>query len=220
MLPAVLALAAAGTAAQSSKPAQGAIKSVLNKAGEMKTAGAAHEAKVEEAQKATGVPTKAADPKAVQAKPGQAKAPQAKEGQPKEGTASGTVAAAKKAASQAGAAAKSPTAAAGGRRDPFVNPIRQVSADAAPLPANLPPGIAGLLIGQANLVGVLKTSTGMMAMVVATGNRTFFLKENDKVYNGRVVKITADSLVFEESVLDTLGQTVKREVVKKLPADK
>ena len=50
--------------------------------------------------------------------------------------------------------------------------------------------------------------------------RANVLKENDKVYNGRVVKITADSLVFEESVLDPLGQTVKREVVKKLPADK
>lgn len=209
MLPAALALAAAGAAAQPSKPAQGAIKSVLNKAGEMKTAGAAHEAKVEEAQKATGVPTKAADPKAAQTK-----------GQAKEGTASGTVAAAKQIASKAGAAAKRPTAAASGRRDPFVNPIRQTSADSAPPPTSLPPGIAGLLIGQANLVGVLKTNTGMKAMVVASGNRTFFLKENDKVYNGRVVKITADSLVFEESVLDPLGQTVKREVVKKLPADK
>jgi Tfp pilus assembly protein PilP len=110
--------------------------------------------------------------------------------------------------------------AAGARRDPFVNPVRQVTADNAPPPASLPPGIAGLLIGQANLVGVLKTASGMKAMVVASGNRTFFLKENDKVYNGRVTKITADSLVFEESVLDPLGQLVKREVVKKLPADK
>jgi len=200
MLPAALAVAAFGVAAQPSKPAQGAIKSVLNKAGEMKTAGAAHTAAVEQAQK--GTPP--------------AKAGQAKGETP---TASGAVAAAKQAASKAGAAAKGRTDAAG-RRDPFVNPIRQLQSDAAPPPASLPPGIAGLLIGQANLVGVLKTTTGMRAMVVATGGRTFFLKENDKVYNGRVTKITADSLVFEESVLDPLGQTVKREVVKKLPADK
>lgn len=208
MLPAALAAAVLGVSAQSSKPAQGAIKSILNKAGEMKTAGAAHEAKVEEAQKATGVPAKA----------GQAKEPQTKAGTP---TASGTVEKAKQVASKAGAAAKQkPAESAGGRRDPFVNPVRQISPDSAPPPASLPPGIAGLLIGQANLVGVLKTNTGMKAMVVATGGRTFFLKENDKVYNGRVTKITADSLVFEESVLDPLGQTVKREVVKKLPADK
>jgi Tfp pilus assembly protein PilP len=204
MLPAALAMAALIAAAQPSKPAQGAIKTILNKAGEMKTAGAAHEAAVEQAQKGTP-PAKAPDPKAGQ----KTAAP----------TAAGTVEKAKQVASKAGAAAKGTTDAAG-RRDPFVNPIREVPASAAPPPQSLPPGIGGLLIGQANLVGVLKTSAGMKAMVVATGGRTFFLKENDKVYNGRVVKITADSLVFEESVLDPLGQTVKREVVKKLPADK
>lgn len=210
MLPAALAVSALVVAAQTSKPAQGAIKSVLNKAGEVKAAGAAHTAAVEQAQKGTP-PAKKAPAKAAPAKPSEAK-----EGS---STASGAVAAAKKAASKAGAAAKG-ASDAGGKRDPFVNPIRQTTGDAAPPPASLPPGIAGLLIGQANLVGVLKTSAGMKAMVTAPGNRTFFLKENDKVYNGRVIKITADSLVFEESVLDPLGQTVQREVVKKLPADK
>jgi Tfp pilus assembly protein PilP len=194
----VLAVCAA---AQPSKPAQGAIKSVLNKAGEIKTAGAAHTAAVEKAQKGTAAPAK-----------GQEKAADT--------TAQGTVAAAKQAASKAGAAAKRAAApsAADTRRDPFVNPIRPAAAEAAP--QTLPPGIAGLLIGQTNLAGVLKTNQGMKAMVTASGNRTFFLKEDDKVYNGRVVKITADSLVFEETVLDPLGQTVKREVVKKLPAEK
>ncbi len=209
MLPAALAVSALAVSAQPSKPAQGAIKTVLNKAGEVKAAGAAHTAAVEQAQKGTATPAKTAP--AAPAKAGQAKeAP----------TASGTLAAAKQVASKAGAAAKGASAAAGGKRDPFVNPIRQTTGDAAPPPASLPPGIAGLLIGQTNLVGVLKTAQGMKAMVTATGNRTFFLKENDKVYNGRVTKITADSLVFEESVLDPLGQTVQREVVKKLPADK
>jgi len=203
MVLAALAVAAAGAAAQTSKPAQGAIKSILNKAGEMKTAGAAHEGAVDQAQKGTTPPAKA-EPK------GQAKAPS--------GTATGTVEKAKEAASKKGAAAKGADVSSA-KRDPFVNPVRQ-QVDSAPPPQSLPPGIAGLLIGQANLVGVLKTSAGMKAMVVAPGGRTFFLKENDKVYNGRVTKITADSLVFEESVLDPLGQTVKREFVKKLPADK
>jgi len=209
MLPAALAAAALAMTAQPSKPAQGVIKSVLNKGGEVKAAGAAHTAAVEQAQKGTTTPAKAAP--AAPAKAGQAKEAPA--------TASGTVAAAKQVASKAGAAAKGASVSAG-KRDPFVNPIRQIQSDTAPPQASLPPGIAGLLIGQANLVGVLKTAAGMKAMVVAPGNRTFFLKENDKVYNGRVTKITADSLVFEESVLDPLGQMVKREVVKKLPADK
>jgi Tfp pilus assembly protein PilP len=36
------------------------------------------------------------------------------------------------------------------------------------------------------------------------------------VYNGVVVKITPDSIVFRESVTDRLGKTVQREVVKKV----
>jgi hypothetical protein len=41
------------------------------------------------------------------------------------------------------------------------------------------------------------------------------LRENDPVFNGYVVKITGDSVVFQETVQDKLGKTFTREVVKK-----
>jgi Tfp pilus assembly protein PilP len=102
------------------------------------------------------------------------------------------------------------------KRDPFVSPLKTMAP--ATIQAKRPPGKAGMLIGQANLLGVARTPSGMQAIVVAE-NQTFFLKENDKVFNGRVLKIASDSLVFEETVVDPMGQTVKREVVKKLPVE-
>ena len=90
---------------------------------------------------------------------------------------------------------------------------------AASTPATLPPGNLGLMISSANLLGVVKSSKGMIAMVGGSAGRTYFLRENDKVWNGRVTKITVDSAVFEETVIDPLGQSSKREVVKKLTAE-
>ena len=122
-------------------------------------------------------------------------------------------------ASSSPAGAKGPAAGGtpGDKRDPFVVPIKTVDPKATP--ATLPPGNLGLMISSANMLGVVKSSKGMIAMVGGSAGRTYFLKENDKVWNGRVTKITVDSAVFEETVIDPLGQSSKREVVKKLTAE-
>ena len=41
---------------------------------------------------------------------------------------------------------------------------------------------------------------------------------NDIVYNGRVARITIDSIVFEETSIDPNGKSITREIVKKLGA--
>jgi len=47
-------------------------------------------------------------------------------------------------------------------------------------------------------------------------NKAYFLRENDPVFNGYVMKITGDSIVFQETLQDRLGKTFTREVTKKI----
>jgi len=101
-----------------------------------------------------------------------------------------------------------------GKRDPFISPI---STAPGVLPAsNCSSGKRCLMIDQLVLRGVVKTATGMIAVVANSGNKAYFLRENDPVFNGYVVRITGDSVVFKESTVDRIGHQATREVVKKV----
>ena len=50
--------------------------------------------------------------------------------------------------------------------------------------------------------GVVKSDNGMIAVVTNGLNKAYFLRENDPVFNGYVVKITGDSIVFKQNVQD------------------
>ena len=56
----------------------------------------------------------------------------------------------------------------------------------------------------------------MIAVVVNGLNKAYFLRENDPVFNGYVVKITGDSIIFKETIQDQLGKPLTREVTKKI----
>lgn len=103
-----------------------------------------------------------------------------------------------------------------GRRDPFVSPIRTGSVNNGPSP-NCTTGKRCLAIPELVLQGTVKDTTGKMLAVVANSTKkTYFLRENDQVFNGSVEKITTDSIIFREFVKDALGRETAREVVKKL----
>ena len=112
-------------------------------------------------------------------------------------------------------AAESPkptkTITAEGRRDPFLSPV--VSRSTGP---NCSTGKRCLAIDQIVVRGVVKADSGMIAVVVNSINKAYFLKENDPVYNGYVLRITGDSVVFKETFQDRLGKESTREVVKKI----
>lgn len=120
-----------------------------------------------------------------------------------------------KAASTDSAIAEPPkekkTITAEGRRDPFISPV--VSRASGP---SCSVGKRCLAIDQITVRGVVKAESGMIAVVVNSINKAYFLKENDPVYNGYVVKITGDSVIFKETVQDRLGKESTREVVKKI----
>ena len=97
-----------------------------------------------------------------------------------------------------------------GKRDPFFSPVVQQGGSGCST------GKKCLEIGAINLRGVIKSDTGFIAVVTNNLNKAYFLRENDPVFNGYVVKITGDSVTFQETVQDKLGKTFTREVVKKI----
>jgi len=98
-----------------------------------------------------------------------------------------------------------------GKRDPFFSPVVQ-----QPNGSGCSTGKKCLDIGQINLRGVVKSESGFIAVVTNSLNKAYFLHENDPVFNGYVLKITGDSVVFQENVQDKLGKPLTREVVKRI----
>jgi Tfp pilus assembly protein PilP len=99
-----------------------------------------------------------------------------------------------------------------GKRDPFFSPIVQQSAGGS----GCSTGKKCLEIGQINVRGVVKAESGFIAVVTNSLNKAYFLHENDPVFNGYVMRITGDSVVFQETVQDKFGKPFTREVTKRI----
>ncbi|HEU0368628.1 MAG TPA: hypothetical protein VFR42_05435 [Candidatus Acidoferrum sp.] len=101
------------------------------------------------------------------------------------------------------------------RRDPFESLVgRQQAQDA--LAKNLPPGKAGLQVGTLRLDGIVRSPNGMIAVVANPQQRTYFLREGDKLYDGTVEKISMEGVTFHEEGKDAFGKPVERQVNKRL----
>jgi Tfp pilus assembly protein PilP len=103
-----------------------------------------------------------------------------------------------------------------GRRDPFrsldvVNTIRATSA-----PIVRPPGLRGQLISEINVVGIVLSKGEFIAMATGYRGKTYFVRPNDELYDGRVVQIRSDALVFNQILTDSQGKKLSQQVVKKL----
>jgi Tfp pilus assembly protein PilP len=98
-----------------------------------------------------------------------------------------------------------------GKRDPFISPVvnRQGGSGCST-------GKKCLDIEQLAVRGVVKSDNGMIAVVTNGLNKAYFLRENDPVFNGYVVKITVDSVVFKQNFQDRLGKPFTKDVVKRL----
>jgi hypothetical protein len=123
---------------------------------------------------------------------------------------------AKTEAPAAGAASQAEGEGRLARRDPFESLVsRQQSAGAA---KNLPPGKAGLQVSTLRLDGIVRAPNGMIALVSNPQARTYFLREGDQLYDGRVEKIAMDGVSFHEMGKDAFGKPVERQVNKRIYA--
>jgi hypothetical protein len=101
------------------------------------------------------------------------------------------------------------------RRDPF-EPLlgKDKGGDAGPM--NLPAGKPGLLISSLRIDGIVNGPNGMIAIVTNPQERVYFLREGDRLYDGQVQHITMDGISFHQSGKDPFGNSVEREVAKRL----
>ncbi len=115
------------------------------------------------------------------------------------------------------AAVKAPAtqAKAPAKRDPFVSPVRE----GGPGGPDCSVGKKCLAIDAILLRGIVRAPNGAIAVVESSTRKvTYFLRENDPVFNGYVVKITADTVTFRENVVDRVGKQSTRDVNKRVSA--
>lgn len=103
-----------------------------------------------------------------------------------------------------------------GKRDPFLSPLAAAAAR-GPI-ASCSTGKHCLPVDQLALKGIVQTKEGNIAMVENASKRSYYLHENDALFDGSVVKITGDSVTFRQDSSDVLGRPVSKEVVKKVSA--
>jgi Tfp pilus assembly protein PilP len=103
----------------------------------------------------------------------------------------------------------------GARRDPFESLVARQQAQKNATAA-LPPGKAGLQVSTLRLDGIVKAPNGMIAVVTNPQARTYFLREGDQLYDGRVEKIAMDGVSFHEIGKDAFGKPVERQVNKRI----
>jgi type IV pilus assembly protein PilP len=116
------------------------------------------------------------------------------------------------AARSAPAADKEPKVA---KRDPFESLVGREQAGPR---RDLPPGKAGLQVSTLRLDGIVRAPNGMIAVVSNPQTRTYFLREGDQLYDGRVEKIAMDGVSFHEIGKDAFGKPVERQVNKRIYA--
>ena len=98
-----------------------------------------------------------------------------------------------------------------GRRDPFVSLALGVNV----LPPDVrPPGLAGMLIQEVSLRGIVKTVDGYIAMIQGTDNKSYFARSGERLYDGNIQSIDDARVVFRQEINDPLRiekfQTVEK----------
>ena len=105
-----------------------------------------------------------------------------------------------------------------GRRDPFINPVPK---PVAPKPAALvvrPPGLKGVLVVEAAIIGVVTSREPSMNVVIigAPAGRSYFARIGDALFDGFVKDIRMDTVTFALNSPGPGTQSTPREIVRKV----
>lgn len=104
----------------------------------------------------------------------------------------------------------------GNRRDPFRSLVQR-NAESQLAQGPRPEGIPGLLIGEIDLTGVFVLPEGPVAQVQTSDrDRSYLLRPGDKLFDGDVVSVSLQEIVFRQILDDPTALTPFREVVKRL----
>jgi Tfp pilus assembly protein PilP len=103
-----------------------------------------------------------------------------------------------------------------GRRDPFVPTVGRGPVVSTTTGVIRPPGIAGLMVAEIAVRGILESQGTWIAMVRAADGRTYTVRAGDRLMDGVVRSIAADVVVILQEVRDPLSTATQREVRKLL----
>ena len=101
-----------------------------------------------------------------------------------------------------------------GRRDPFVSLLGKGSDGKGQ--GTRPPGVPGLLINEVSVKGIVRNSTGFVALIQGSDNKTYVVKAGDRLLDGTVKSVVADAVVFSQDVSDPLSLVKQKEIRKPL----
>jgi Tfp pilus assembly protein PilP len=101
-----------------------------------------------------------------------------------------------------------------GRRDPFIS-LAGRGSDGKPTGAR-PPGVAGLMINEIGIKGIVRDHSGFIAMVQGADNRTYVIRAGDRLMDGTVKAIVQDAVVFSQDVNDPLSLVKQKEIRKNM----
>lgn len=102
-----------------------------------------------------------------------------------------------------------------GRRDPFVSLLRR-SGDSSRPPGKAVGDVSGFLLSEVQLKGIMQSRGTYLALVLGPDSKTYMIRVNDRLLDGVVRAITADTLVVLQDVNDPLSLTKQREVRRTL----
>ena len=102
-----------------------------------------------------------------------------------------------------------------GRRDPFRSLLVREQNKGG---VERPPGIAGISIDDLVVHGIWKTKSGYVAQIRATDNKSYLIRAGDLLYDGEVVRVGPNEIVFRQNVNDPQSVKPFREVTKQLNA--
>jgi hypothetical protein len=103
----------------------------------------------------------------------------------------------------------------GARRDPFRSLIQRTAESGRD--RDRPDGVPGLLVDEIAVQGIFMLPEGPVAQVVSTSQDTSFLiRPGDQLWDGEVVSMTLNEVVFKQDTDDPNSLKPFREVVKKL----
>ena len=102
-----------------------------------------------------------------------------------------------------------------GRRDPFRSLVDPLN---APAHGPRPRGIAGMLISEVDLVGIVQKGKEAVAFFNGSDNKGYFLHVGDTLFDGKIIRIDRSSgtVMFRQDVNDPRSIKPYRDVTKRL----
>jgi hypothetical protein len=103
-----------------------------------------------------------------------------------------------------------------GRRDPFRSLLEGFEEpEEGPAKAR-PPGLAGMLVEELKVEGIIQTPSGILAFVLGRDNVSYIIRPGTKLYNGEVKEILPTKVVFWQPVNDPKRVKPYDEVVREI----